>query len=76
MPTRIQDLSNTDLSALSGSNNKNVMRYNASSGKFDVVNINTIIGLTTSLPQSFIDVVESKVDITEIADQVVDGGGF
>lgn len=76
MPTRMQDLSNTDLSALNASNNKNVMRYNASTGKFDVIQIDTLIGLTTSLSQSFIDVVESKIDVTEIADQVVDSGGF
>ena len=76
MPTRMQDLTNTDLSALSASNNKNVMRYNASTGKFDVVEIDTTLGLASTPPQSFVGVVESKLDAGKLTFKRLDGGTF
>lgn len=76
MPTRLQDLTNTDFGTLDATKNKNVMRYNASSGKFDVIQIDTTLGLTTSLPQSFVDVVESKIDIDKVTFRGLDGGTF
>ena len=76
MPTRLQDLTNTDFGALDVTKNKNVMRYNASTGKFDVIQIDTILGLTTSLPQSFVDVVESQIDVENVTFRGLDGGTF
>jgi len=76
MPIRMRDLTNTDFGTLNAQKNKNVMRYNASTGKFDVINIDTTLGLTTSLPQSFVDVVESKIDTGNIQFSSIDGGTF
>lgn len=76
MPIRMRDLTNTDFGTLNAQKNKNVMRYNASTGKFDVINIDITLGLTTALPQSFVDVVESKIDTANIQFSSIDGGTF
>ena len=76
MPTRLRDLSNTDFGTLNAAKNKNVMRYNASTGKFDVVQIDTTLGLTSTPPQAFVDVVESKIDVDKITFRGLDGGTF
>ena len=76
MPTRLRDLTNTDFGTLNATKNKNIMRYNASTGKFDIVQIDTTLGLTTTPPQSFVDVVESKIDVDNITFRGVDGGTF
>ena len=76
MPTRLRDLSNTDFGTLNVAKNKNVMRYNASTGKFDVINIDTTLGLTSALPQSFVDAVESKIDTGNLTISSIDGGTF
>jgi len=76
MPTRLRDLSDTDFGILDSRKNKNVMRYNGSTGKFDVIEIETIIGLTTTIPQSFVDAVESEIDVNNITFTGLDGGVF
>jgi len=76
MPTRLRDLSNTDFGTLNAAKNKNVMRYNASTGKFDVVQIDTTLGLTSTPPQAFVDVVESKIDVNKVTFRGIDGGVF
>jgi len=76
MPTRLRDLSNTDFGTLNAAKNKNIMRYNASTGKFDVVQIDTTLGLTSTLPQSFVDAVESKLDVNNVTFRGLDGGTF
>lgn len=76
MPTRIRDLTNTDFGTLNAAKNKNVMRYNASTGKFDVTQIDTTLGLTTSLPQAFVTAVENEIDVNNILFGGVDGGTF
>jgi hypothetical protein len=52
------------------------MRYNASTGKFDVIQIDNTLGLATTPPQSFVDVVESKIDTGNIPIRGIDGGTF
>jgi len=76
MPTRLQDLTNTDFGTLNAAKNKNIMRYNASTGKFDVVQIDTTLGLATTPPQSFVDAVESKLDVNNVTFRGLDGGTF
>jgi len=76
MPTRLRDLTNTDFGTLNARKNKNVMRYNASTGKFDVIQIDNTLGLATTPPQSFISAVESKIDTGNISLQGIDGGTF
>lgn len=76
MPTRLRDLTNTDFGTLNVAKNKNIMRYNASTGKFDIVQIDTTLGLATTPPQSFVDVVESEIDVNKVTFRGVDGGIF
>jgi len=76
MPTRLRDLTNTDFGTLNARKNKNVMRYNASTGKFDVIQIDNTLGLATTPPQSFVDAVETKIDVGNISLQGIDGGTF
>jgi len=76
MPTRLRDLTNTDFGTLNARKNKNVMRYNASTGKFDVIQIDNTLGLATSPPQSFVDTVESEIDTGNITLRGIDGGTF
>lgn len=77
MPRRMRDLSDTDLGTLNSTKNKYVMRYSASSGKFDIVNVDTIISAaSTSIPDQFVTQVEAEVDINKIAFFGLDGGTF
>jgi len=76
MPTRLQDLTNTDFGTLNAAKNKNIMRYNASTGKFDIVQIDTTLGLATTPPQAFVDVIESKIDVNKVTFRGLDGGTF
>lgn len=76
MPTRLRDLSNTDFGTLNAAKNKNIMRYNATTGKFDLIEIDTTIGLTTQPPQSFIDAIEEQIDVNNITFTGIDGGSF
>lgn len=76
MPSRLQDLTNTNLSELGIANNKNVMRYNASTGRFDMVEIDTTLGITSSIPQEFIDVVEREIRVENLSLNNLDGGQF
>jgi hypothetical protein len=76
MPTRIRDLTDTDFGVLDSRKNKNVMRYNGSTGKFDVIEADSTLGLSTAPPQTFVDVIESEIDINNITFTGVDGGSF
>jgi len=76
MPTRLQDLTNTDFGTLNAAKNKNIMRYNASTGKFDVTQIDTTLGLTSTPPQAFVDAIESKIDVNKVTFRGLDGGTF
>jgi|LakMenEpi03Aug12_release.lakeMendotaPanAssembly.Ray.scaffolds.fasta_scaffold461143_4 hypothetical protein len=76
MPTRLRDLNDTDFDPLNQSKNKNVMRYNHSTGKFDVIPADDVLLTATELPQDFIDVVESEIDVNNITFTGIDGGSF
>lgn len=75
MPTRLRDLTDTDLAPLDSTKNKNMMRYNGTTGKFDVIAIDPTLGISTAIPQTFIQTVESEIDIDNIGGSV-DGGSF
>ena len=76
MPTRLRDLSDTDFGTLNSTKNKNIMRYNHSTGKFDVIEIDSTLGLSTIPPQTFVQVVENEIDIDNISISGLDGGVF
>jgi hypothetical protein len=77
MPTRLRDLNDTDFDPLNASKNKNVIRYNHSSGKFDVIDADSVLSIaSTAVPQDFIQVVESEIDVNNITFTGIDGGVF
>jgi len=77
MPTRLRDLTDTDLAALDDTKNKNIMRFNATTGKFDVITIDSTLGISTDIPQTFVQTVENEIDADNIASFTgVDGGSF
>jgi hypothetical protein len=75
MPTRLRDLNDTDFDPLNESKNKNVVRYNHSTGKFDVISADDVLSTSTEPPQDFIDVVESEIDVNNTFTGI-DGGTF
>ena len=78
MPTRLRDLNDTDFDPLNQSKNKNVMRYNHSTGKFDVIDADIVLSKSseTPLPDDFVDTVESEIDVNNITFTGIDGGVF
>jgi len=76
MPTRFRDLASSNLGSLTGNKNKNIIRYNASSGQFETIDIDTLTGLTTNVPDSLVDIIEQNIDLTNISSVTYDGGAF
>lgn len=76
MPTRFRDLSNLTTGALDASKNRNVIRYNATSGKFETTTIDTLLSFSTDSPNTFVDVVEENLDAGNLQLEGVDGGTF
>lgn len=74
MPSRIRDLKDVNLGTLDNSKNKNLIRYNSTSGKFESVSIDTLLGFSTDIPASFVDRVEQEVNTNNILLKGVDGG--
>lgn len=76
MPIRLRNLQDADFDPLNQSKNKNVMRYNHSIGKFDVIPADSVLSIASTLPQSFVDAVESEVDVNNVTFTGLDGGVF
>ena len=76
MPTRLRDLNDTDFGSLNTSKNKNIMQYNASTGKFNIIEIDSVLGFAASIPQSFASIVQDNLDTENIQISKVDGGLF
>lgn len=76
MPSRIRDLKDVNFGTLDNFKNKNLIRYNSSSNKFESVSIDTVLGFSTNIPTSFVDAVEQEVDVNNLLLKNVDGGSF
>ena len=76
MPVRLRDLNDTDFGTLDETKNRNVMRYNHSKGKFDVIDADSVLSSATELPESFVQTVEDQIDIDNLTFDGVDGGFF
>ena len=76
MPINLRDLKDTDFGTLNKNKNKNVMCYNHSTGKFDVINADSVLSIASTLPQSFINTVESQIDVNNLTFGGVDAGFF
>jgi len=76
MPTRLRDLTNLTTGPLNASKNKNIIRYNATTGRFETITIDTLLGFSTNTPDSFVDIVEERLDAGNLQLEGVDGGTF
>ena len=77
MPRRFRDLNDTDFDPLNQSKNRNVVRYNHSIGRFDVIDADSVLSIaSTTVPQDFVDVVQSEIDVNNITFTGIDGGVF
>ena len=77
MPINLRDLKDTDFGTLNQSKNRNVVRYNHSIGRFDVIDADSVLSIaSTTVPQDFVDVVQSKIDVNNIIFTGIDGGVF
>lgn len=56
--------------------NKSLIRYNHSTQKFDLVYIDTTLGIITDSPQQFSDEVAQELIINNITNNIIDGGNF
>jgi len=76
MPTRFRDMDSNNFGTLNASKNKNLVRYNATSGKFETITIDTLLSLSTDVPASIVQVIEEKVDPNKLTLERIDGGAF
>ena len=76
MPTRLRDLTNLTTGVLDSSKNKNIIRYNATSGRFETTTIDVLLGFSTDSPDNFVNVVEENLDAGNLQLEGVDGGTF
>ena len=78
MSTRVRDLSDANLSPLDSTKNKYVLKYNATTDKFEVVSVDDVLikSAETPIPEDFIDQVEQELGDLQAFDYDFDAGGF
>ena len=79
MAVRIRQLSNLDVDPLTGAKNKYVMRYNGTSGKFDLIPFDIALEVSASdgdISDSFVDQLEEEIEVGEVQNFTYDGGSF
>ena len=74
--TLFRNLSDTDFGNLNASKNKYVMKYNATTKKFELISIDSSLSLSSDPPQSFVDAVANEVNVSNIILSNADGGTF
>ena len=74
--TLFRNLSDTDFGNLNASKNKYVMKYNATTKKFELTSIDSSLSLSSDPSQSFVDAVANEVNVANIALSNADGGTF
>ena len=78
-PSTIEEMGDTSISSLGPAQDGFLLSYNASIDKFELVDADTVVTRSIEdddLPQDFIDVVESQLDLGEVAVGDIDGGAF
>ena len=76
MPTRFRDLGSNNFGSLNASKNKNLVRYNATSGKFETITIDELLSFAENIPETFTNFVEENIDANNLQLESVDGGTF
>lgn len=79
MPNRLRDFSDFNVGNLNNSKNGYIIRYNASQSKYELTSPDNILSgaaADADLPDQFVDVISSEVDVNNIALTSFDGGQF
>lgn len=76
MPTRFRDLTNVNFGTLNSNKNKNVIRYNSTTGKFETITIDTLLSFSTNPPDAIIDIIQENVNTVGLEVKTIDGGTF
>lgn len=79
MPRNFRQLSDFGDTTLGVSKNKHVLRYNNSTGKFDLIPFDTALSKAAEdrdINDAFIDQLEEEVEVREGANFKYDGGSF
>lgn len=79
MPTRLRNLTDTNLSELSNLKNKNLVRYNNTTNRFELFSTNELLVTSTTddnVSDSFVQQLEQEIDTSNIIVRDVDAGTF
>lgn len=79
-PTRFRDMTNVNFGTLNGSKNKHLVKYNLSTGEYNLISIDSVLVspevLDNDLPDTFVSTVETQVSTSNLSFGGVDGGTF
>ena len=79
MPRNFRQLDDFGDTTLGVSKNLHVLRYNNSTGKFDLIPFDTALDVSASdddISDSFVDQLEEEIEVREGANFKYDGGSF
>ena len=79
MPRNFRQLDDFGDTTLGVSKNLHVLRYNNSTGKFDLIPFDTALDVSASdddISDSFITQLEQEIEVGEVTDFNYDGGSF
>lgn len=79
MPTRLRNLTDTNLSELSNLKNKNLVRYNNTTNRFELFSANELLVTSTTdgnVPGSFVQQLEQEIDTSDVIVRDLDAGTF
>jgi hypothetical protein len=71
----IRTLNDVQVDPLDSSKNKNILKYEHSSGKFVLISADNMLS-TGIIPEVFVDTVQGELDLTRISSSGIDGGSF
>lgn len=78
--TRFRDMSNVNLGSLNASKNKSLVKYNSSTGEFNLISMDSVLVspevLDNDLPDIFVETVEEQIDAANLEFGGIDGGSF
>jgi len=79
MPRNFRNLDDFGTATLDSSTNKQVLRYNHSTGKFDLISFDTALSKAAedgNIDDTFVDQLEERIEVGEVQNFRYDGGSF
>ena len=76
--TQLRTLNDVQVDPLDSSKNKNILKYEHSSGKFVLISADNMLSSISTgiIPEVFVDTVQGELDLTRISSSGIDGGSF